>query len=114
MTTYDKAGLSEKVLTHLNIEYQITLDLLISWRDITLWFLPGFSCRANVLNILAHRVPEKCINILTVKLDCLLHIIWDIYLKLVSLQPILGFYFYNYAVPLLQSMRHPPIEVGLH
>ena len=103
-----------KILTHLNVEDQMTLDLLISWRYIALWFLPGIKCRANSLHLLTHRVPPQCIPIFKVKLNFLLHIIRDLYPKLISLQPIIGFYFYNDAVPLLQSMRHPPNEGGLH
>ena len=34
MTTCDEAGLLEKVLTHINVEDKMTIDLLISWRNI--------------------------------------------------------------------------------
>ena len=74
----------------------------------------GLKCRANVLHILAHRVLPQCITILMVKINCLLHILWYIYPELVSLQPILGFHFCNYTVPLLQNIRYSPSEGGLH
>ena len=99
VTTCDEAVLLEKVLTHLNFKDQMTLDILISWSDISLWFLPWIKCRANILYILAHGVPRQCIIILAVELNFLLHIIWEFYPELVSLQPILGFYFCNYVIP---------------
>ena len=89
-------------------------DLLISWRYIALLFILGVKCRANVLHILTHRVPPQCIPMFTIKLNYLLHTLWELYPELVSLQPIIGFHFCNYAVPLLQIMRHPPSEGGLH
>ena len=114
MTACDAAGLLTKVLPHLNIKYKMALDLMISWRYITLWFLPGIKFRADILHILTHRVPPQCIPIFTVKLNCLLHILRDLYTELVSIQQIIEFYFCNYAVPLLQSMRHPPSEGGIY
>ena len=114
VTTYNKAGLSTKFIPHLNIRYQMALDLLIYWRDIVLWFLPVIKCRANVLHLLTHLVPQQCIPILTVKINCLLHILRDLYPELVSLQPILGFYLCNDLVPPLQSMSHLPSECGIH
>ena len=86
----------------------MTLNILISWRDIDLWFLPGNKCRANVLHILAHGVLPKFITILTVELNFLIHILWDLYPKLVSLQPILVFHIRNYTITLLQIIRYPP------
>ena len=90
------------------------LDILIYWRDIALWFLPGLKCRAKILNLLANVVPTECITTITAKLNFLLHIIWELYTKLVSLQPILRFHFRNYAIPLFQSMRYTPSKGGLH
>ena len=101
MTNCDEVVLSEKFLAYLNVKDQITLDLLISWMDIALWFLPGIKCRANVLHLLEHGVPQQCITILTVELNLLLHLIWDLYPELVSLQPILGLHFRKDAIPLL-------------
>ena len=97
VATCEKEGLSVRVLTHLNVEDQITLYLLISWRDVTLWFLPGIKCRSNILHISEHGVPPQCIAILAVKLNFLLHIIWEIFPKVASLQPILGFHFPKYV-----------------
>ena len=98
MTACNKAGIPTKVITHLNVEYQTTIYILTSWRDIALWFIPGLKYRVNILHLLAHGVPPQCIAILKVKLNCLLHIILDLYPKLVSLQPILGFQFHNDAI----------------
>ena len=114
VTACNEAGLSAEFLPHINIEYQMSLDLLISWRDITLCFLTGIKCRENVLLLLAHCVPPQYIPIIMVELNCFLHILWDLYPKLVSLQPILGFHFFNYTGPLLQIMRHPLIKGGLN
>ena len=73
----------------------MTLDLLISCRDITLWFLLGLKFRANVIRVLTKPIPPQCITILLIKIDCLLCIIWDLYPELVILQPILGFHFFK-------------------
>ena len=97
VATYDEAGVSKKFLTHINVEYQMTLDLLISCRDITLWFLLGLKFRANVIRVLTQPIPPQCITILLIEIDCLLCIIWDLYPELVILQPIIGFYFCNYV-----------------
>ena len=66
-----RSGLSAKALTHINVEDQMTVDLLISWRYTGLWFLPGIKFRENVIHILAHWIPPQFITILTVKMNCL-------------------------------------------
>ena len=91
----------------------MALYLLISWRYIAIWFLPRLKFRTKVLNLLIHLVPPQCIPIFMVGLNFLLHILRYLYPKLVSIHPILGFHVCNYAVPLLQSMRHPPSEGGI-
>ena len=102
MTTCREAVLSAKVLTHINVEDQMTLDLLISWRYITLWFLPGLKCRANVIHILSHWIPPQCITIIMAELNSLIHILWDPYPELVSLRRIIGLHFRNYIIPLFK------------
>ena len=88
-----------------NIERVIPI---YAWRDITLWFLPEKKFRMHVLHLLAHGVPPQCITILTVSLNCLLHIIWNLYPELLSLQLIFGNHSCNYVILLLQSMRYSP------
>ena len=112
-TKFSKRSFQNKILPHLNIKYQIAFDILISWKVIDIWFLLGIKLRANFLHILTHRVPPQCIPILTVVINCLLHILRNLHPKIVSLQSILGFHFCNYAVPILKSTRHPPSEVGI-
>ena len=92
----------------------MALGLLISWRCITLWFISGIKFRTKVFHLLTHRFPPQCIPIFTIEINFLLHILRDLYPKLVSLQPILEFRFFNYLVPVFQSMRHSPSEDGLH
>ena len=97
--TCNEAVLSAKFITYLNANYQMTLYLLISWRDISLWFFPGLKCRSKNVHLLVHSVPPQCITILAFDLNWLLCIIWYLYPELVSLQLILGFRFCNYVIP---------------
>ena len=76
MTTCRKVGLSEKFLTHIDVEDQMKLDLLIPLRDNALWFLLLIKCRSNVLHLLKYGFLPQIITILAVELNCLPHILW--------------------------------------
>ena len=108
MPSGHETSLSPEVLTHLYIENQVTLDLLVSDGHFIQSFLPCFEGRAYILHFLAYGIPPKCVAIFCVESLRLLDRLWDFNAELVRSHPIFGLDLGDYPIPLLERERNPP------
>ena len=57
MSPGDKSGFVAKVLSHFDIKNEVTLDLLVSYRDGILRFVPNLKSRPDIPHLLAYSIP---------------------------------------------------------
>lgn len=100
MPSRHKSGFPTKVLTHLDVENQVTFDLLITYRYFIDWSFPNLNGSTHIFHHLQDCIPPEGVAIFSIELASLGDGLRNFYSEFINANPIFGFDFANDPVSL--------------
>ena len=109
MASSNKSGSAAEF--HLDIKYQETIDVFISYR-VFFTVIQDMEYNINIVNLFLDRVTPKSVVILLVEFVRFFDRGMYLHTKLVGILEEMRFELSDYVISLLQSIRYPPIKGG--